>query len=145
MFWLLSGNHSISSPVIISDAFTVTVRSYPGIDVHYKPIIVFNSSKFCNCTQVCQQCSVVQFNNSSGATVEWIQIVAVKSNVTSPINGISFTNSHTITVHNVSVSIGIGEGKVKEYCTQWERFKNIYSLCVEVFYWKSLVRYFSWI
>ena len=104
VFWLLSGNHSISSPVIISNAFTVTVRSYPGIDVHYKPIIVFNSSKFCNCTQVCQQCSVVQFNNSSGATVEWIQIVAVKSNVTSPINGISFTNSHTITVHNVSVS-----------------------------------------
>ena len=130
VFWLLSGTHDISSPVLITNAFNVTIRSYPVQHHGYNPLIFFNSTK-CECPQggVCQECSTIQFYNTSEATVEGIQIIAVKSNTTSSISGISFYGSDTITVQSVSVSISVAESVLEEHGVHSNRCKYISILC----------------
>ena len=131
VFWLLNGTHFITSPLNITDAFNVTIKSYPWQDNHYnKPLIVYNSSNFCECpfgTGVCQKCSAIQFYNARRATVEGIELVSVKFNATSSITGIYFTKCDIIRVQSVSVSVN--SKSVENNCVNRNGFSYVPILC----------------
>ena len=128
VFWLLSGTHHISSPVVITDAHNITLQKYEGRD---DPLVAFNSTNYCVCPQslgVCQECSAFQFYNTSGSTVKDIELLATKFNATSSINGLSFINCDTITVQSVSVTVIVG-GEESSDCIVMDGFRFLYSLC----------------
>ena len=109
VFWFLSGTHNISLPVIITDAHNITLERY-GEGNSY-PRILFRPSYYCWCAiedsimGACKDCSAVQFDNVSMATVSGLEIIGWRYNKTSSINGLSFDRSNILVVQNISVVI----------------------------------------
>ena len=107
VFWLLSGTHNISMPVIIRDAHSVTLKRY-GAGVEY-PRVVFSPTYYCTCEAsingACKECSAIQFYNVCMATVSDLVIIGKRYNKTSSINGLSFERSNDLIVQNITVVI----------------------------------------
>ena len=107
VFWLLSGTHNISMPVIIRDAHNVSLKRY-GAGVEY-PRVVFSPTYYCMCASeasimgACKECSAIQFCNVSVATVNGLVLVGWSFNKTSSINGLSVDRCDRFTVQNITV------------------------------------------
>ena len=84
VFWFLSGTHSISLPVVITDAYNITLERYEEGNGY--PQILFSPSYYCLCAfedstmGVCKECSAVQFYNVSMAIVNGLEIVGQSYN-----------------------------------------------------------------
>ena len=105
LFWFLSGEHHISSPMIITGAYNVTLMGYNN----QLPLVVFTPVNYCGCTlnfpiyNVCSECSIIQFINVSMINIHGLSVQGSTYNDTSSINGISFEKSENIFAANMKI------------------------------------------
>ena len=110
VFRFLSGRHHISSPVVVTDAYNVTLKNYGEKDYQI-PLVVFSPIYYCACTtpisvySVCGKCSIFQFTNVSMVRLSHISLEGSAYNDTSSVNGISFEMSENISVTNVKIAL----------------------------------------
>ena len=109
VFWFLSGRHHISSPVVVTDAYNVTLNY--GEKDNQIPLVVFSPIYYCACTipitiySVCGKCSIFQFTNVSMVSISELSLQGTAYNDTSSVSGMSFEMSENISVTNVKIAL----------------------------------------
>lgn len=131
VFTLLSGIHTISSPVIVTNSSNVTFRSYSENDSI--PTVIFNSSSYCVCPKgvgICSSCSAFQFYNTVSAAIRGIEVIAVQYSSNSSIAVISFSNCVAITLQRVSGTISDKDGISELHdCVVRDGLQYLYIIC----------------
>ena len=107
VFWFLSGRHHISSPVVVTDAYNVTLKNYD----YQIPLVVFSPIYYCGCAipitvySVCGKCSIFQFTNVSMVSISELSLQGTAYNDTSSVDGMSFEMSENISVTIVKIAL----------------------------------------